>query len=735
MNGAKNQPSLTKEKREQFSDVLYSISHSEKYETVLKEVIENGKENDLEAVLQEYVDKRETEIQTICNDQFQKFIGCTEQLGTVKEKMIKTQERLEKTSSQAKESSDILFSKIKLLSNNRVSTVNIMKTLGFVEKLKTILETVKGIEDDISNGHISKAFIVYDRLRKLQLFEQNEYKIIQLINLRLETIKSSIKNKAIKLFDRWCEAVNEDNEKIGISILDHNKELIVNNASSKEEDYDAFEKSEINFVWLYEAYFIHMSFHTEQDFINQYKDLQEQRYTAIQSYPNQSLQQMLSRMLGFFVIEHQVQQTTENIVKSEDLQKMWGDAAQKLKTFSSGYLSLKQGLDVFLKTKDQMTYFIKAVKVYDYDASPLVGALQSIFAKYAIKIGEQYYERLKNEIKPELFQATAPTTELQKQFMTLIETTSNPNMKSITLPTIYSRAFYLCLEKLVPFIEELERYEMELDIALEPICGTMQEYLYELLKIYPEFLKSNNKATLQITYQILVDLEGFEKTTPLICSLISDHFGKRFSDLTKIAKEFNIKQKTESIYKGVKEWICEKYLHTIQDFMKTCDTMSSISSEKSHEFIDSIINFTKNQFSQLSILSPVVVSEIQTQMLQKLNESLTSLISNCQKFNCNFIKQFQCDINAIENFCMSNPTFKSQVYTFVWCKQVSTFFNSPHPEEFLVEETRNKLYNKLSDKTELTTLINKFDTNSLPRNDPRKKAYSTVKGQLSKLKF
>lgn len=181
MSTSKSQ--VTKEMRDQFSDVIYSISHSEKYETVLKEVIESGKEEELEMVLQEYVEKRENEIQTICNDQFQKFISCTEQLGTVKEKMIKTQEKLQKTSAQAKESSDILFSKIKLLSNNRVSTVNIMKTLTFIGKLKTIFETVKNIEKDIQEGHISRAFIVYDRLRKLPIFEENEYKVIQLLSL------------------------------------------------------------------------------------------------------------------------------------------------------------------------------------------------------------------------------------------------------------------------------------------------------------------------------------------------------------------------------------------------------------------------------------------------------------------------------------------------------------------------------------------------------------------------
>ncbi|ELP87337.1 hypothetical protein EIN_095940 [Entamoeba invadens IP1] len=325
---------VTKEMRDQFSDVIYSVSHSDKYETILKEVIETGKEADLELVLNEYVDKRELEIQTICNDQFQKFISCTEQLGSVKEKMIKTQQRLQKTSSRVKGSSDNLFSKIKLLSNNRVSTINIMKTLSWIEKLKTILETVKKIEDDIAKGHISRAFMVYDRLRKLPLFEENEYKIIQLINLRLDTVKANLKAKAEKLFKRWCDVVTSDMEKIGNSIMDHDKQM-KKTQSLVDEDFGAFEKSEINFVWLYEAYFIHTSFQTTKEFVDSYLQFQKKRYEDIKNIQKPTLNAVLAKMLGFFVIEHHVQQTTEHIISSEKLQDMWTDASQYMKMFKT----------------------------------------------------------------------------------------------------------------------------------------------------------------------------------------------------------------------------------------------------------------------------------------------------------------------------------------------------------------------------------------------------------------
>lgn len=549
----------------------------------------------------------------------------------------------------------------------------------------------------------------------------------------------NLKTKATKLFDRWCEMVNRDIEKIGASILEHNKEMLLSLGSdttkgTAEQDYGAFDNSDINFVWLYEAYFISTSFNTKADFITKYLELQKERFDNIHRGPDDTLQNVLERMLGFFVVEHQVQQTTEYIVSMHSLQSMWKEAATKLRDFSASYLSLKQGLDVFLKTKDQMTFFIKAVKVYDYDASPLVGALQSIFSKYATKIEEQYYNKLKSEIKPELFQVCTPTSDQEKEYMTIIQKESNPNLKEVSLPNIYSHAFFKCLEQIYPFIQELERYEVELDMSLEPICAAIQEFMCELLKVYPKFLKTSEKATLDISYQMLTDLEGLEKTTPLICHLIGQCFSHRFTDSTKISKYLMLKRSIETVYKSVKEWICVKYSDSIQEIIKGCDVMPQANTHKQHDFMDIIITFTKNQFAQLASLSPIIVSEVQTQILQQLNECMTNLVLNANKFNSAFMEQYQMDITAIESYCLANPTFKSQVYTFVWCKQIALFFNDPHPEEILVEETRNKKFSRLTDKSQLVTLIGKFDTNSIPRNDPRKKAFNTVKSQLPKLK-
>ena len=51
--------------------------------------------------------------------------------------------------------------------------------------------------------------------------------------------------------------------------------------------------------------------------------------------------------------------------------------------------------------KDQITIFIKSVKVYDYDASPLISVLQGIFSNYATKIGEERRNKLTEQISKE----------------------------------------------------------------------------------------------------------------------------------------------------------------------------------------------------------------------------------------------------------------------------------------------------------------------------------------------
>ncbi|KAL7717239.1 Exocyst complex component EXOC6/Sec15 N-terminal domain-containing protein [Entamoeba marina] len=742
---------VTKEMREAFSDVIYSISHNDKYETVLKEVIETGKQEELQLVLKEYVEKRELEIQEICNSHYQHFLSCTENLGNIKEGMEKTQTRLKKIGTEAKESSDLLFSKIRLLSNNRVSTVNIQKTMSFIQRITSILTILKTIEDNISAGNISVAFITYERLRKLSIFDENEYKIIQLINLKLVSIKTTIKKSAVQLFNRWIDTVYVETPKIGKSILNHHEEIInsiwkllerkESQRAIKIEDehsHDAFDNSEIKFVWLYESYYIYRSLSIETDFIYHYESARKKQFDAIHDFQTKKreLGDVLSNILGYFVVEHHVQQTTEGIVSVFTLQQQWEESAGYLNTFATKYLNENQGMDYFLNTKDQMTYFIDAVKVYGYDAAPLITTLQNIFQKYSKRIAELQSDELKKQFFDTPFTQCQPTKDRHKEFMTIVEKTTNPNLKMISLPTCYSKAFYLCIDKIDPFIQELERYELKLNISLVSICDAIQEFIYELLKAYPYYLKANSKCNLQTGYQVIIDLEGFEKITPILVHLVKNGFYGRFAvDESEILNKFKIKDKIANNFKAVREWICQKYFELITNFIVRTDTSPSSSQNSPHVFVDQTITFTKNQFIQLTTLSSTVMGEIQTQMFQQLNHSLQNLILNATKTNIFFMEQYQLDIGEYESFCLSNPTFKSQVYTFVWCKQIASFFTSEHPEEYLNEEIRKKKYSKLLDKEQMIKLLSAFDLGAFSRNDPRKKLFTNVKNQLPKIKF
>ena len=66
-------------------------------------------------------------------------------------------------------------------------------------------------------------------------------------------------------------------------------------------------------------------------------------------------------------------------------------------------------------------------------------------------------------------------------------------------------------------------------------------------------------------------------------------------------------KKIDTIYRSVKEWICDKYVETIKSFIGQNETSPSTSVDRSHDWMGQIINFTNQQFVLFSNLSPTTV--------------------------------------------------------------------------------------------------------------------------------
>jgi hypothetical protein len=91
----------------------------------------------------------------------------------------------------------------------------------------------------------------------------------------------------------------------------------------------------------------------------------------------------LNDIVGFFVIEYYVFQTTEGLRNRSNIDALWDAATAKLYEVISQSLQDCQNPDHYLKIKELMITFIQTMEEYDYAVNRVVELLMAFFERYS----------------------------------------------------------------------------------------------------------------------------------------------------------------------------------------------------------------------------------------------------------------------------------------------------------------------------------------------------------------
>ena len=108
----------------------------------------------------------------------------------------------------------------------------------------------------------------------------------------------------------------------------------------------------------------------------------------------QNLGLLFSRVVGFFVVEHMVLSTVDDLVSASDVHQLWGDTCRQLSAVVQKQIA---GMDTaeLLRVKGMTVLCARTLGAdrYQYDTSPLEALLQrsyNVFASAALKEAERW---------------------------------------------------------------------------------------------------------------------------------------------------------------------------------------------------------------------------------------------------------------------------------------------------------------------------------------------------------
>jgi len=395
--------------------ILASLVESGFITGTIKTVFERGKQESFHSNLDRFIDRQKTEIQHLCNENYEEFLKSVSQLKSVRSdanilrsKIVELDQKVQEAGKSALESGKKLLM-LRTVGENIEGAMELMETCRYVSSLAA--KSNRQIQD----GKFYGALVTLDELEKL-IRSVHEFEFAQFMERLIPKFKLRIKSSVEKSFNVWLSHAKNHSQNIGQRMMSHfdrlreepsttemtmdNDKLIqkymLNEPTIHIQDvFDDF-SFELTPVYTCKHIFETMKLDTFKGYYKRNREIQldyELGSASSDAKDCSTLKEWLEKMVGFFTIEDAVLHTTSELLSNVEINAMWEKA--RLTVISrvdilfaqySDYTGDVSNLNTFLELKHIITMFCYTMSKgpLRHDVSPIleiVAKNRSIFHK------------------------------------------------------------------------------------------------------------------------------------------------------------------------------------------------------------------------------------------------------------------------------------------------------------------------------------------------------------------
>jgi hypothetical protein len=175
------------------------------------------------------------------------------------------------------------------------------------------------------------------------------------------------------------------------------------------------------------------------------------------------LPNLTQEISGFFIVESNVLETTDNFRSEADVAELWDAMTTRLSGSIDTALRKETDPEAFLKVKECLIGFIMTLESPLYSTTPLHSFILVLFEKYATLLEAQFTKRFSSIIlqDDDLPMHVEKPTELQAVLdVVWLNLNEKDEITKVSLPTNlpWSQSFYLCCEDIRSFIQKFYHF-------------------------------------------------------------------------------------------------------------------------------------------------------------------------------------------------------------------------------------------------------------------------------------
>jgi len=235
----------------------------------------------------------------------------------------------------------------------------------------------------------------------------------------------------------------------------------------------------------------------------------------------QSLVPLTEQIIGFFIIESHVLQTTGSFRSKSEVDELWDAIAVRIAEAVDGALRNVTDPDSYLHVKETLIAFILTLEAYQYSTSSLHASVFRLFEKYATLLERQFSKRFKDIVVQDDYQPMHVDKQTEKDAVLKVVwlgSAEQAELSSASTPLNFpwSQSFYLCCEDIRDFVQRFYQFVEGVSQHHRNVDELLSKSLDNILSNYVSDSYWGNLAktsTVSQVAQIIANLEHFEVAT------------------------------------------------------------------------------------------------------------------------------------------------------------------------------------------------------------------------------
>ncbi|KAL9931476.1 hypothetical protein V8E36_009641 [Tilletia maclaganii] len=483
---------------------------------MIKDLDQAGQQDAFLRTLRSFVSDKEREIQAVCDSNHQDFVSSVDKLLNVRHGTLSLKDRIGELNEDVQAGGQSLGSKKRQLLETRRVAHNIDDAIDTLQACLRVLDIANRIDTLIENKKYFSALRSLDELENVHLKPVLMHEFARLMLDGIPQTRERIRTAVTREMKEWLFEAREKSRTVGRLALDAMElrqkrwkakaqkdpmltlakvnsaiELVVNERI--EYNFVDNEQVKIDFKPLYQCIHIYDVLNIREQLQQSYQEDRRAQANLLLSQglnfspSNPTFPTLLEEVVGFFLVEHHVLQTSPPGFRMDsEVNDLWDTMCERVVQIVSMGLSGCKDTKVFLTTKAAVQTFIQTLEGYNFSVGKLNALLLTLFERYAQLLRDRFahdFQQAMNdtEHQPMIVQSA---DELQKVLnVSWLESGAPDALRRkpfpITLP--FSHTYPLCCMDIRNLVDQYYIFSEGFSQHTRDIDDILKKTLDELL--------------------------------------------------------------------------------------------------------------------------------------------------------------------------------------------------------------------------------------------------------------